>query len=835
VEDLWQSVAALEPVIADLQDKHQQMQMAIADLQSSAASGKGDLTQLSLQVSTASERFQGTRAAALQGLYQVEQLLKNQALQARSRGVPVADEAPQRAAANGRPDDFSVQQMVGAAEYLRDGAQALLAAVREFDQLQAQIEQALADLRAEMRRLERYAPEAVDEMRGQVAEQESRFADVHRPRQPIQSDVLALVALCHEQADAGRERLIELCHNQIKLALLRLDQLGARSDERLDTFARLESRLEIPEDVRDLLLDDFESYAQDSVEAADRARHALDRRLEELAAEAREVIAELHPDMPEARALHDLLAISQGQPDAEVVAFVDRFEQQLAQARQAGLNALERYSQRTAADPNYLFSDAAEVAQLGMAILAASELPEQYGGTIWEIADDIVYRLEFTDIEAEPFRRDYILPAFLRALQAADERDEVALALSFLEAGFLLPVGEALADRVRALLRQPDIHAFFTNAIADDRLRLDSRQVEKLSAKQVHALLIFLAHADAIGIPTRVQLQWVATLLGQIAPAAPEHALASRLLLVGLMREERYVGVYYTLKVLGADHPELWEEPGFRPMLRPLVEQALALEDARPFLIDICDSPETARLVAGDFESQFLVAALAHFLVVHLGQIKLFGRALEAWEAMQGGYPALTDVLLRQLQGEAIESASIDPVELGKEYDRLLGLIAERLPTPPLNGVRLAMAIHRWYVTTYMQPWYQELQSKRHTMKQLEALLEKIAGLRGEGDLVDYCPLQREPPEPAMIPVQWRLKDRLNTRLFDLLDLLQRAVKIRQRLLSRPTAQPLPRDALLDELGRIAGRASSASWVVEHLLKPELPFIDELLTRAATE
>jgi ABC-type transporter Mla subunit MlaD len=829
MEKLEKCIADLDQLAADLSEKYKQVQAATEALSNAVTTGKGDFVQLSHEVKEASQAYKETHVRSVEIVCNIQNYLRAAANTARKRGVSFPEHVAERPLP-GAAEEYSSPQLLEVVQQISSGMRALLEATKAFDILQAQIGEAIDNLKAEMARLEELGAKPANYIET-LKSIEGRFADPEELCEQLLQEIETLVVTWHERAEDALERKIQKTQAKLKTALARLDMFKAKSADDAVTLEHLETRLALPES-REVLLSDFEKFLNQCQERAREAKTNLGRRSEELATEAKGVLAETHPEMPEALALASLLERRETIKEAELVSYLAELKKSVAEARNAGLNALERYEVRITEDKAYSFTESREVEQIGTAILAGAGRPEQYTGRLWTIGEDVLLRLMLAEFDIQDFYDRFGYPAIARALRVALERNELPRALNFLATEFLPPRGDTSAERIRALLHDSTLRNILEEAAKLDALRLEPEKFDKLDATHHKALLTLMDHDDDAILPLKIRLQWTAMLHSAIPVESDMHRRVSYLFLMALLRGEHYLSCYYSLKVLGSYYPELWSESAFRPLLRHIIPQALVLEpDGWHFLATLCMSPEIAQLAAGDFGSEFLLASLSHYLTIRWGQVTLLNEAWAAWDRLLKDYTTLADVLLGQLQGEQFsDSATLDATELQQQYDNLVDLIADRFTTPGFQGVRLAALIYRWYIDEYLQGWLRRLQSKRLSEEGVGKLLAEVLVRRQveNEDLVEACPLQHNPPQPMMRPIEGRLKNKLNNRLLELFAMLQQVIKIRQRLLSQTKAQVLPLDALRRELSHIYERSESAAWAIDHLLKSVLPFIGEL-------
>ena len=822
MDELKARIKELNRLAEELSEKCKQMQAAVDALSAAAQVGHGDIGQLIFRASETTKAYEHTRASVLDLVRGSQKLLRSKANTGRKRGVNFPDHPSERSLPK-KPEDYSAQQLLETLGLVSTGMQALIVSVEAFEALQVQISTALEELRAEMARLEQFGASTDDDLKT-LENLEARFEDGEEPRDQLLRSIKDLTRTWNQRAENALEQRICETRTELETLVTRLDALKAVSDADIVLLTSLKSRCDQKES-HEQLLHDLQEVLHTFQERSQETSKELHAHQEKLVAEARELLAETHPEMPEAVALRNLLEMLTALDEHELVPYLDELEKKVAEAHHACLNALKRYELQIAEDNEYIFSKSTELEQIGVAMLAVAEQPEQYSGPLWTVGEDVILRVMLAGFDAKDFYDRFGYSIIASALHAALDRNELPQALSFLNTGFLPPVGDSPDERIRTLLHESRIRNVFREAARRDLLRLKPEAFYALSAKHHETLLTLLNYADDLALSVKDRLQWAALLHNAFALGSEKHHQVSYLFLLTLLHAKQYLGLYYSLKALALHYPDLWKEPGFRPMLRHLVVQALDLgADGKRFLIDLCLSPDTARLAENDFETEFLLASLAHYSAMRWEHTGLLNAAWATWGQLIEQYPTLADVLCRQLSGERFLSKT-DAAELKREYDGLMESIASRLKAPGYQGVALAASIHRWYVSEYMQDWFQQLQAKRLSAKQVEELSTSVTQFHQVEDLVEACPLQNDPPNPVWRPIEGRLKDKLNGRLTELLELFRQSIRIRQQLLSQSNGQEISTGDLSKELNHIRKLSETTDWAVEQLLKPWLSFI----------
>jgi len=831
MNDLSMYIAELVDLGFEVSAKYEKMEAAgkafTAALQ---GGGKGDFSDLGVIVGETTRNYNEARGNVVEQLRGYRKVFRNETFKARSRGVNFPEHAGEGLLSK-EPADYTAAKLIEAITQVKNGFEDLIAAIKTFEQQQSMIRDLIDQLDIEIERLEQ-----LDALTPADSAERTRLKDgvleLKIPRGQLLTETEIFLDQCRNRAEIALKEKIAETFAELNIVLAQLEVLQSKSKDEVQISAKLTEALNENE-LTGPLLQELHEFL---VRCQRHYREIMDQltaRNEHLVQEAEFALAKMHPEMPEAIVLRDLLSQKNTLTENELVSYLDDLELHIAKGMHAGLNALKSYKAKTAEEEGYLFQEALEVDLIGTAILAVADQPEQYAGELWSTGEDIMLRIMLAGFNAQSFFERFGFPTIEAALRSSLERNEFVQALSIFDSDFLPPSGTSREERISILISNSAIQRIFEEALTREALRLDPEKFGELSETHYRSMLNLLDFAELLSIPIDVNLQWAA-LLHSVWPVGSEELLkASYCLLYALLGSGQSVCLFYSLKALGIDSPDIWKDATFRPMLRDLIERALSLDsEGRNFLIDLCKCPEVAQLAEGDFDSEFLLAALSQYVAIHWGQTTLLNEAWAVWDRIENQYPVLADVLRRQLQGEEFISANEkDEKSLWNEYNNLINQITDRTKMSRYQGVRLAALIHNWYTENYFQGWLRRLQPRRLTKDQIEYLLSEVVVLQQIDDFVENCPLQRNPPvtDAQMEPIIGRIKDNVNNRVTEILELFQRAIKIRLKFILQRKAQAIPADTMEEELHQICSRSVTALWAVKNLLEPELPVLKDFV------
>jgi hypothetical protein len=538
----------------------------------------------------------------------------------------------------------------------------------------------------------------------------------------------------------------------------------------------------------------------------------------------------IHEAMPETRALRGLVTQYTTTPERELPHYYERLKSALESARMSGSAAIYNYRASVKNDPAYAFADRDELWQIGAALLAVADDPDEYKGELWVTGEDALLRaLSDGALDIDEFYAEFGYPIIVRALAAAADRNEIIHALGFLN--HFLPED---ARPEEAVLANDDVSRVLAEAAQAGQLWIAPTDVETLDEAGLRAALSFLRHASAGLVPERVKLQWLAVFHETLKEEAPLRVEVDLLLAETLMEARQWLLLYYALAAMGAGHPEFWREPRFRAMLCPLIGRALEQGESGQELLHELALSEQIRQLAGDHAgSQFVIASLRHRLAVDAGDDQLLSnKAVAAWNEVLEVNSPLKNLLYRELDGARFSADLwVDKKDLEYQYNDLLEQLRARVNAiPRLRDVRTAIAIYRWYQEEYWFQWLKKLDIDRSVSdRQIRDLLEKIRIVAREQDLVDFSPANREPPPGAEIanPLEGNLEAQLNNLLRSIIDQFKEAAELREQLILTAKRELPPRPDLDREVAGLS-RDGSMAWAIARLLSPSLSFLIQL-------
>lgn len=555
----------------------------------------------------------------------------------------------------------------------------------------------------------------------------------------------------------------------------------------------------------------------------------LNRTINETKQEAYALLERLHDAIPEVAPLRETLLQHELVPERELPDYHVRLKRALESASPAGTLALRRYREKAQLRPDFAFSRLEDLWQIGAALLAVADDPNEYRGSLWTTGEDVLLRaISDPAFDVDGFYQEFGYPVVVRALSAAAQRNEVVRSLGFLN--HYLPPQSASAEET--LLADAGICRALASAAEAGQLWLDKPDAAALSDTELRTSLVFLSHANRRALPGRIKLQWLAMLHDSLEESTPLRSKVDALLLDALMETEQWLLLYYALMTLGAEHPELWRQPRFHALPRPLVERALRHgEHGQGLLCELAQSESVQRLAEDDEGCQFLLASLRHRLAVDTNDPALINAAWTAWSTVLAEDSALKTLLLHELDGKRFPAHLwADKRELEETYDDKRVQLTTRVTTMPgLRGVRTAIAIFRWYQDNYWVSWLQRLDETRNPLAEVRILQVEVDALAREKDLVEFSPANNEPPPGSDManPLHSGLQVQVNKLLRDIVELFQEVAKLREQLLTIAAVDLPPLERLAQEVRELA-RDDGQAWAIEQLLSPTLPILNQL-------
>jgi len=538
------------------------------------------------------------------------------------------------------------------------------------------------------------------------------------------------------------------------------------------------------------------------------------------------LLERLHEALPETRVLGGLVTQHTTLAERELPDYYERLKSALEAARVAGSAAITNYRAGVRHDPAYAFIGRDELWQIGAALLAVADDPQEYKGELWATGGDVLIRA-FDDgtYDIDEFYAEFGYPVIVRALAAAIDRDEFIHSLGFLID--FLPVDA----NPKAVLAYDEVGQLLAQAAQAGQLWIVPSDVAALDEADLRAALAFLRHADTNVVPERLKLQWLAQFHETLPDETSLRLEADLLLTETLLEARQWLLLYYALVAMGGRSPEFWQRPRFRALLCPLIDRALEQgENGQEFLRELALSEHIQQLAGNDTGSQFLVASLRHRLAVNSGNDQLLSnKAVAAWNEVLKVDSPLKNLLYRELDGARFSADLwVDKTELEHQYNDLLDQLQDRVNTiPGLRGVRTAIAIYRWYQDEHWFPWLKMLGTDEGvSAKQIRDLLKKIRAIARKGDLVDLSPANREPPPGADLanPLEGALAVQTNNLLRSIIDQFQEAAERKEQLITIAKRELPHRPDLEREVAELS-QDRFTTWAIVRLLGPSLPFL----------
>lgn len=827
-------VTKLEQISQCLSMQNDKYISATKQLMTAVETGRDD-ESLMAEVGEARQAYRSTRVDAVKFVQECKELLCKEAVEARKRGVAYpTHEAESLPIKN--LDDCDHKFLINSIECIQIGLTSLITAVDTFESLQLKIQAQLEQLKFELGRLIHFRINT-DHDETTLKTFEDQFANIAVSRTKLKEMISDLLITWQERLHNSLKSKVYGAYAKLETELERLQDLGSATEIDHSETKNFKDELQHSEAANfEQLLDRIEVLLHDWEQRADLARRQLNEVVENLRQEAKREISQLHSQMPEVVILNELLTKGVPQGDAKLATYCEQLESSVINVKNANNNAIKYFQRKIQEDSEYVFVQQEEIAILGTALVNVAGESEQ----LWWLGDDVMVRLMLSNLEGideQEFYERYGYAAVANAITTATRNYVFSPILSLFNSNFLPPTNEPGQDKIETLLKHPLVKQAFSEAVEANTIRFNPEEFQKFSINKQKASLTLLSHKDALKLPATNRLQWAALLHNAFETGSTEHYTATRLLLDALLDSEQYFSFYYALRALEADYPDLWTVNSYRPMLSQLILHTFKIEetgtdiDGRKFLVDLCLHPDVRQLAKGDFDTEFLVAALAHHAAVRWDRSELVNDAWAAWDKLKAQYPVISRILQRELQGEHFgTNIVIDIAELSHQLGDTLKDLTTRMQIPGSAHPR-GYQIQNWYVEHYMNRWLDLLKTKDIYESILDRLLAEISTLFNREDLIEVAEVDL--PERNRRAKDWaaseKFRSAMNRRLFELLTSFQQAVRIRKQIIMGNPIQTVSREELQQELNEIYNRSQMTVWILEHLLAPGLPFIQSMV------
>ncbi len=485
-----------------------------------------------------------------------------------------------------------------------------------------------------------------------------------------------------------------------------------------------------------------------------------------------------------------------------------------------------------------VLNDMIHAQQLGNALLQVVTHGELVDAAFWTLASDVLEGVEISLGEGDAFYDRFGYSCVTRLLERISSVGEFEPFLTMLGSNFLPHVNEPQHSvRAASLLRYPEVVNAFSYFALENQL---SREIyERLDEMQREGCICLLESTEAIHLSTKTRLYWSALLFDKMDANHPSWQRIVPLILRALCDAQHYVGAYYVLQSVRDVSPSFYAVPELFDMLVPLIQQGLQAEkNGSKFLRSLSDDITVSEIAQTNARGHFLLLALRHYVAIHYDEINIGNGAWTEWQGYESEYPNLIRVLVTQLElmpkGGFGGAVVVDQSTLKEDLSRQLQEIKKDMAVRHnLKGVMLAEEIYRWYLTNYMERWYEQVSAAPSSNQEsgenaLTNILREIHDLIRERDLVDACPLQHnrfERSQASAREVTGSLKVILNEQLMKLIRRFDELAKMWIALYANETTIDLPLRAMNEEAQMICALSDETRFAIEHLIVPVLPYI----------
>lgn len=586
-------------------------------------------------------------------------------------------------------------------------------------------------------------------------------------------------------------------------------------------------------DEQDRLLQQLRRLLEIISKRIELARSAIEQEIDQLLLTANEVLASLHPRMPEAAQLRGIMNQRNHIEESTLLEFRSTLEDQIHNVDQAGENAINRYRERSKTK-DYMLNDIEEAREIGTALGLIADRSEYYTGPLWHIGFDVLSNLN-QEYSSQEFFDEFGYTIIERALEAGIREELFPETLSFISIGFLPP--NPSGNQLEDVFSHPRIQAVFERANKLRLLRISPIRFKTFDKSTNEVLVVLLQHADMLGIPPKVRLQYTALLRQVVDPENILYQKINHLFLMFLLNAGHYSAWFYTLEELNRTRQNIQLDRYLPIGLPPVIGLALNSPESNAlFLRLIWDKYANIEWDKSEnFENRFLMAALGHYLCHKLGFSDLYLSVWQAWDKLKDDFPKLSELLIRNLDGEEFgDIAAIDANTLKRNLREKISevrLLINSEKLPRFKGFPLAKLIHNWYAENHIEPWLKRLEASNVSEKDIRDIIIQVEEKRNE-DLVEECPLQQDPPitgDRPMNRIKYDLKVSLNRRLYGIIDQVKEMAVIQQQLLRHRKSGNLPFKQIQAEVQEISERSKTSAWVLEQLVAQELPFLKDSL------
>lgn len=827
---LSQHEAKLKTYKQDLEQKHRQNQDA-----TQAFSHEPHKTELLTQITLANKEYQQVRVEALTYVRSTQKVFRAEAKKARKKGIDFSKHDAEKAVSkNVNEYDYVVLQET--IDLVLTGLTSLKKLIVEFNQFQLKISENIAHLTNILARLEKL--EIQNENDSQVLEDyHAQFKDYGQPRSELLQTTAATQNEWLARIQTWLEEEIENEIIRLKGAVAHLKELDPTVLKSFtEQVAILTQPLADQAELNEQTLDKLVALRTDIEQKSSETRRNLIEIITDLHHSADSIIQQLHHEISEVQTLMAALKSVDALEDKHLFAYWENLENYIKEARLSGIRILNSYQEQVREDIDFVFSNTDEIEKIGTVLVYASQTPADFQRNFWDICDDILVRVELANLDsldAKTFYNTYGIPAIVNTFQVAIQEGDFLRILSFFSSPFSPPGSRFNDNGVELLFENPMIKRAFHQVIQEQILKITPETKEGMSFPHYVALLALLTNNYLINLPLSSRLQWAALLIQFFAEKTPEHRQASACLLEALCDSSQFISLYYALNALQRYYPDIWQNPKFRPLIFHVTLVAMDKDGTdEVFLTELCQDASVQQLAKDDFDSEFILGAIAHYASIHWLKTKLIMTAWAAWEKLSAQYPTFSEVLHRELTGEKFNKDIVVSLsELQNDYERQFLSLENQITNPPDKNHTIVNRILNWYTSEYFQKWLKVLKKKSLLESELADALNEVIFLKEENDLIKRSFHESEPSAGLAgkeLSSSTMRNSTLN-RLHRMLDAFISILHIRKQLLNHGKQEIPNVDKLRTELFELHAHSAQIKWAINTLLAPSLPFIDVML------
>lgn len=800
--------------------------------------GIGDEEEHAKQIKQLFEPLAQSKSACIVALQAAQKVFITQLAVVRQQGMHLESSYVTQNLTLKSASDYDVESLSNELEIVSGDFAVLLATITDFKQQQEKIASAIDRLRQivvpQMVRLGVFSNiEDASTLDALVTRQANPLQE---PRPPLLADIEHLIESWESRCMDGVFQALRQTRQELKAEVDRLGNLVELPEPVETAYLQYEAEMEAAKriEVLELQMAEMQNFLTDVHARLEEVLRNLQQRRTELMGAAEKLLEQLHAQMPEAAELRDYLQQVEAVEEAALPAYLNALQEKIETARTAGASSINNYRHIIQQNPNYIFESEKELWQIGTAMIAVADQPEEYRGPLWQTGVDILLRALSNDaLNTAAFFDEFGYRVIARALASSAENSHVVHAFGFLD-GFV-PPDEDDEHSLSRLFAHPLLIEEWRQMDESSQWGLNPAEFSELSEEFVSYMLLFLNNSPQDIMPGRIRRQWLAHLSGTFELGSQEHYQAIRMLTEELLQANLPLAVYYILQAVTPEYSDIWDEPDYRALLPALITKGLAYgQSGNDFLLEIIGDENIKRLAGNHPSTDFMHKALVHYLAIKSQDHSLITEAWFHWETIEHEFPNLHDLLMRQLRGEKFGlNLVLDDEAIQVELDQLLERLDRKVNEFPrgMRGILTAIAVYQWYMEKYAQGWFEILQNPETSLIELHKVSQEVETLhKKRDDLVDDCPANYEPPGRSTIPnpLEGGLKSQINKRILAVIDDFRQAIQLKEQLLTKEKQRLPAQDVLEEEVARLLSddqRLRAAAL----LLQPHLPFLQEFL------